>query len=65
MENVVVVTQNWSFDVPKLGPDLDKSVADFEVCFQPFHSAKTSARFRKFGARFGKIGARFCRQQIK
>jgi len=33
VENVVVVTQNWSFEVPKSGPDLYKSVADFEVCF--------------------------------
>jgi len=37
------VTQNWSFEVPKLGSDLDKSVAGFEVCFQPFHSAKIGA----------------------
>jgi len=28
--SVVEVTQNWSFEVPKSGPDLDKSVADFE-----------------------------------
>ena len=35
---VVEVTQNWSFGVPKSGPNLDKSVADFDYVFHPFHT---------------------------
>ena len=30
------MTQNWSFRVPKSGPDLDKSVADFWMVFSAF-----------------------------
>jgi len=42
---VVEVTQNWSFGVPKLGPNLDKSVTDFDCVFHPFHTQNSVPNF--------------------
>jgi len=38
VEIVEKVTQNWFLELPKSGPELVKSVADFDSVFQPFHT---------------------------
>jgi len=57
-ESVVKVTQNWFLGLPKSGPELVKSVADFGCILSLFFT-------EKIGVRRVDIDARLCQQKIK